>query len=203
MYGYIYMSMGRWSMFPVALTSRYISCTSGPRCDPTPTGQRAHPSPPPAPAAPRMPTNAPTACKVCPSDPRCDPRAQAIERTGELVKSLCPAPCPRALSSDPPARGGPSTAPSIGSPGPRASGKVPSGPRASPLQLPSARRPRRPTPPPRQLAPHAPSPGPRSTTGSPSPRGWGRGTTGDAWFYVGTGVPGRPTARVTLPGPPP
>ncbi|KAJ5180985.1 hypothetical protein N7449_012536 [Penicillium cf. viridicatum] len=70
-----------------------------------------------------------------------------------------------------------------------------------PLNCPPARPPERPTPPPRQLAPHALLLGARSRRWPPRP-GTGEGTACGCGWRGRWGYRG-PTARVTLPGPPP
>ncbi|KAJ5451813.1 hypothetical protein N7530_013047 [Penicillium desertorum] len=158
----------------------------------------------------RPPTKAPGPWppgKVAPFDP---PSPQAVRRTGESVKSPYPPPRRGGPLHRPPWGGGCSEAPPPPSKAEGAPPCVHPGPRASragfaspPLHLPStppagaANSPAAPT-----GAPRPPFPGPRSTAGRPRP-GLGEGGPPVAHGYVGTGVPGGRTARVTLPGPPP
>ncbi|KAJ5451769.1 hypothetical protein N7530_013003 [Penicillium desertorum] len=188
---------------------------------PAPTGQYARPDPPPRPRSPRRrrpqppmqgacsirpPTKAPGPWppgKVAPFDPPFPPKP-----FGELAG---PAESPILLARSrgplhrPPWGGSPPPPPSKAEGAPRACtpGLAPRAPASPPLHFtcPPPRPPVRPTPPPRQLAPHAPFPGPRSPR-PPSP-GAGGGGPPVAHGYVGTGVPGGRSARVTLPGPPP
>ncbi|KAJ5451764.1 hypothetical protein N7530_012998 [Penicillium desertorum] len=112
---------------------------------------------------------------------------QAVQRTGESVKSPYPPPRRGGLFTDPPGEGACSGAPppseAEGAPRACTPGLAPRAPASPPLHFtcPPPRPPVRPTPPPRQLAPHAPFPGPRSTAGRPSP-GAGGGTAGGAWL---------------------
>lgn len=151
----------------------------------------------------RPPTKAPG--KVAPFDPR-PPSRSANWRICKIAISSAPS----RVFTDPPFQ----------SPGSLSPGKVPPPractPRLAPRARPPASRagfastsppppppPVRPTPPPRQLAPHAPLPRAAKPRRPPLAPGLGEGGPPVAHGYVGTGVPGGRTARVTLPGPPP
>ncbi|KAJ5837209.1 hypothetical protein N7534_012103 [Penicillium rubens] len=194
--------------------------TNWPVCPPGPTA--APPIPSPAPSAPyphaggslqwppggracsvRPPTKAPG--KVAPFDPR----PPAVRRTGESVKSpylpprrgSSPTPPPKPRLPKP-REGAP--APCV-HPAPRASRSAARFARRLRLHLTPSTSPAGAAklPPPRQLAPHAPpSQGREAPPAAPRP-GAGGGGPPVAHGYVGTGVPGGRTARVTLPGPPP
>ncbi|KAJ5260687.1 hypothetical protein N7505_009037 [Penicillium chrysogenum] len=166
--------------------------TNWPVCPPEPTA--APPIPSPAPSTPyphaggslqwppgeracsvRPPTKAPG--KVAPFDPR-PPSRSANWRICKIAISSAPS----RVFTDPPFQ----------SPGSLSPGKVPPPRACTPRLAPRARPPASragfastspagaANPPPRQLAPHPPFPGPRSPAGRPSPRGWGRGTAGGA-----------------------
>ncbi|KAJ5859992.1 hypothetical protein N7534_005269 [Penicillium rubens] len=124
-----------------------------------------------------------------------DPRPPAVRRTGESVKSPY-LPPPSRVFTDP-----------LQSPGSLSPGKVPPPractPRLAPRARPPASRagfastspppphpPVRPTPPPRQLAPHAPLPRAAKPRRPPLAPGLGGGGPPVAHGYVGTGVPG-------------
>ncbi|KAJ5458782.1 hypothetical protein N7530_010726 [Penicillium desertorum] len=139
----------------------------------------------------RPPTKAPGPWPPGEGGPLRPPSPQAVRRTGESVKSPYPPPRRGGLFTDPPGGGG-----LLQSPPPLLKRKVPPractpglaprAPASPPLHFtcPPPRPPVRPTPPPRQLAPHAPFPGPRSTAGRPRP-GPGGGGPPVAHGYVG------------------
>lgn len=147
--------------------------------------------------------------------------SQAVRRTGESLNPPYLFPRGGGLSNSPPRGGGfpygapyqrsRPLAPLEGAPGPRAPRsaarfarrlRLPSPPLLS-FTCPPPRPPVRPTPPPRQLAPHAPLPRAAKHRRPPLVPGLGERGPPVAHGCVGTGVPGVPTARVTLPGPPP
>lgn len=218
---YIYISIDRCSMFLVALTSTrqriyilrpdiYICCAwgaaMGPSAGLSPLATAMDgalcilpPMQSPAHAGARK-----VAVEVARPSPRANWRVANVPTlTPPWSQGLSPLASlgEGALRVVPPVR-----KPRPGSPGKVAPPEPPRAlaPRAAPpLQLPSPRRPERPTPPPRQLAPCAPHAGARSTTGGALAPGPGDRGPPAARGCVGTGVPGCPTARVTLPGPPP
>ncbi|KAJ5247946.1 hypothetical protein N7524_012548 [Penicillium chrysogenum] len=179
--------------------------TNWPVCPPEPTA--APPIPSPAPSTPyphaggslqwppgeracsvRPPTKAPG--KVAPFDPR----PPAVRRTGESVKS--PYLPPRRGSS-------PTPLPKPRLPKPREGAPAPCvhpAPRASRSAARFARRLRLHLTP--STSPAGAANSPAAPTGAPRP-GAGGGGPPVAHGYVGTGVPGGRTARVTLPGTPP
>lgn len=216
--GYIYISLDGPSMFLVALTTAVLmmmmciyishpgatmrSRANWPVCPPRPTAALFVTSPAPTPPMvtvlylpPQRPHWRGRPALQCPHPP------QAIERTGKSLGPLCPPLRRRAPSGGSPARGA-SIVPSTRPPSPRGPG-----PRAPPLSLNCP--PPRPRPPQPANSPVAPTGAPRpSSQGREAPPallapGLGGGGPPVADGRVGTGAPGRPTARVTLPGPPP
>ncbi|KAJ5453308.1 hypothetical protein N7530_012902 [Penicillium desertorum] len=168
-----------------------------PVCPPEPTAAPPITSPAPSPTPPcrglalygpppKPPVPGPPG-KVAPFDPPFPPSRSANWRIRKIAISS--APSRGASSPTPPGGGGllrspppPSKAegaPPCVHPGPRASRAGFASPSTSPALHPARRCGQ--LPPPRQLAPHAPFPGPRSTAGRPRP-GLGGGTAGGAWL---------------------